>query len=202
MINRVLTVWLCVLGLMIGVPAAAQEGKEYEDHILSDGKFTNEELAVVILRAKDDLTSLLEKAVAEVKVEMEETGLFSPQAWMLMKNQDLKKVSLSGQAESAPPNIKVHMFRASLRSVARHNRIDAALIVYPGSIKKDGETQRIVAVEHEHRLGVSGLKLIPLDLEDGEASFGEPISQKKPFAFFYEGKPEKQSGDKLKKVTE
>lgn len=190
MIDRVFTVWLFVLALMFGIPVAAQEDKEYEDHILSDGELTNEELAVVVLRAKDDLTSLLEKAVGNVEVEMEETGLFSPRAWMLMKGQGLKEVTLSGQAENAPPDIKVHMFRASLRSVARHNRIDAALIVYPGSIKKDGETQRVVAVEHEHRLGVSGLKLIPLDLKDGEASFGAPISQKKPFAFFYDGKPD------------
>lgn len=188
MIDRVFTVRLfIVLALMFGMPATAQENKEYQDHILSDGELTNEELAIVVLRAKDDLTSLLEKAVAEVEVDVEESGIFSPRAWMLMKDQGLKEVTLSGQAESAPADIQVHMFRSSLRSVARHDRIDAALIVYPGSINKDGETQRVVAVEHEHRLGVSGLKLIPLNLKDGDASFGAPISQKKPFAFFYDG---------------
>jgi hypothetical protein len=47
-----------------------------------------------------------------------------------------------------------------------------------------------MALEHEHRLGVSGIKLIPVRLEDGEASFGEPMSQDKPFQIFYDAKKE------------
>lgn len=188
MIDRVFTVRLfLVLALMLIGPATAQENKEYADHVLSDGELTKEELAVVLLRAQSDLTTLLEKAVSEVELDLENAGVFSPRAWMLMKDQGLKEVKLAGQAEEAPADIKVHMFRASLKSVARHNQIDAALIVYPGSIDKDGESLHVVAVEHEHRLGVSGIKLIPVTLENGDASFRAPLSQNKAFAIFYDG---------------
>ncbi len=169
-------------------PVLAQQPDQYEDHVLSDGELTKEELAAVLLRAKNDLTSLLETAVENVEKDVEAAGVFSPRAWMLMKDESTKEVTLSGQAEQAPADIKVHMFRASLKSVARHNRIDSALIVYPGTIQMNGMEQRIVAVEHEHRLGVSGIKLIPLDLDNGSASFGTPLSQEKPFAIFYDDK--------------
>lgn len=189
MINRAFNVGLMLsLAFMLVMPAYAQEDKQYDDHVLSDGELTKRELAIVLLRAKHDLTSLLEKAVSEIQLDVENAGVFSPRAWMLMKDLGLKEVKLSGQAKEAPADIKVRVFRASLRSVARHNQIDAALIAYPGSINKDGEVQHVVAVEHEHRLGVSGIKLIPLTLENGEASFGSPMSQNKPFDFFYDEK--------------
>ena len=65
-------------------------------------------------------------------------------------------------------------------------KIDAEIVVYPGTIDQGGRERRVVAVEHEHRLGVSGIKLIPLHLENGNAQFGNPLSQKKPFKIFYD----------------
>jgi len=97
---------------------------------------------------------------------------------------------LEEEAEQAPGNVKVLMYRAGLKAIARRGEIHAAVIAYPGSVEKNGDTIRAMALEHEHRLGVSGIKLIPVRLEDGEASFGEPMSQDKPFQIFYDAKKE------------
>lgn len=156
--------------------------------VLDDGKLTREELAAAMLTAERDLSGMLEQAIVQVEDDMASAGIFAPAAWMVMKDRELKSVKLSSEADQAPPSIKVQMYRASLRSLARHNRIDAVLIVYPGTITKDGVKERVVVVEHEHRLGVSGLKLIPLSYEQSEANFGAPIDQDKEFQIFYDEK--------------
>jgi hypothetical protein len=48
--------------------------------------------------------------------------------------------------------------------------------------------RRVVAIEHEHRLGVSGIKLVPVTLNSGTAEFRAAVSQDKSFEFFYDGK--------------
>jgi len=171
-----------------GPVALAQPAPDYEDHVLADGELTKEELAVVLLTAEKDLTSLLKEAISNVESDVEASGVFAPRAWMVMKDKAIKEVKLADEASEAPPEIQLHMIRVSLKSLARHNGIDSALIVYPGTMRKDDESQRVVVVEHEHRLGVSGTKLIPLELSEGEASFGAPFSQKKPFQIFYDKK--------------
>ncbi|WP_153637390.1 hypothetical protein [Marinobacter salsuginis] len=179
-----LTLIIC---LSVFSPTVVSEEQQVrKSGVLSDGTLTKEELAAAMLTAEQDLRALLQTAVDEVKVDVERTGFFAPRAWMQMKDRVIKEVRLSEEAEAAPPKIKLQLFQASLRSVARHNKIDAALVVYPGTIDQGGSERRVVAVEHEHRLGVSGIKLIPLHLENGNAQFGNPLSQKKPFKIFYD----------------
>jgi|SRR5690554_2589273 len=177
-----------MLSMLAGPLALAQTGQPSEDHVLADGELTNEELAIVLLTAEKDLNSLLEKAIASIEKDIEAAGVFSPRAWMVMKDKEIKEVAFADDASQAPPEMKLHMIRVSLKSLARHDGIDSALIVYPGTMQKDDESQRVVVVEHEHRLGVSGTKLIPLELSGGKVSFGGALSQKKPFQIFYDKK--------------
>lgn len=170
------------------VTASSQENLANDSGILSDGKLTKEELAAAMLTAEKDLTSMLKASMSDLEQELESSAIFGPGAWMVLKDRKLKKVTLDETSENAPPSAKLQVFRASLRSLARHNKIDAALIVYPGTITKEGEKQRVVVVEHEHRLGISGLKLIPLELDQGDVSFGAAMSQKKSFQIFYDQK--------------
>ncbi|WP_288371520.1 hypothetical protein [uncultured Marinobacter sp.] len=177
-----------IVSMMSGPFAMAQNAPVYEDHVLADGELTTEELAIVLLTAEKDLTALLEEAVVNVKADVESAGVFGPRAWMVMKDKEIKEVKLADDAAAAPPKIQLHMIRVSLKSLARHNSIDAMLIVYPSTMTKNGSYHRVVALEHEHRLGVSGIKLIPLELSGGEVSFGAPLSQEKPFQIFYDRK--------------
>ncbi len=139
-----------------GPVALAQPAPDYEDHVLADGELTKEELAIVLLTAEKDLNSLFDEAIANVEKDVEATGVFAPRAWMVMKDKKIKEVTFADEATQAPPEVKLHMIRVSLRSLARHDGIDSALIVYPGTMKKDEESRRVVVVEHEQRLVVSG----------------------------------------------
>ncbi|OZC37194.1 hypothetical protein B9Q17_03495 [Marinobacter vinifirmus] len=183
-LNLILT--LTLAGMW--APLSCAQEKEYEDHVLADGKLTAEELSLVVRQAQGDLKAMTEASIAQVKDELESSGVFEPNAWMLMKNGELKKIQLGEDAKGAPPEIKVLMYRASLKSVARHGRIDAGLVAYPGTIEKNGMKRRVVAIEHEHRLGVSGIKLVPVTLNSGTAEFRAAVSQDKSFEFFYDGK--------------
>lgn len=171
--------------------AMAQDADDYDNHVLSDGKLSEEELATVVALAQKHLKQMTEVSVGSVGEELEASGVFQPMAWMMMKDGEVKKMALSEEAEQAPGEAKVLMYRAGLKSIARRGEIHASLITYPGKIDKNGEQIRIMAIEHEHRLGVSGLKLIPIELEQGTAEFGNAMSQEKPFQIFYDDKNQK-----------
>lgn len=174
------------LVISYSIAASSQETEGGGAGVLSDGKLTKEELAAAMLTAEKDMTSMLKASMSEVEKEVEASGVFGPGAWMVLKDRSLKQVKLDEVAEEAPPSAKLQIIRASLRSLARHNKIDAAMMVYPGTINKDGTKDRVVVVEHEHRLGVSGIKLVPLSLVEGEVTFGAAISQEKSFQIFYD----------------
>ena len=53
---------------------------------------------------------------------------------------------------------------------------------------EEGEDTRVLAIEHEHRLGLSGLQVVPYRFDQGDLSFGQPSTQKKPYELFYDGR--------------
>ncbi|MCL7944512.1 hypothetical protein [Marinobacter sp. ATCH36] len=177
-----------IIGCAISTAAFAQDAIDREDHVLADGKLDDKDLAAVVAVAQQHLKEMTDAAVVKAGDELEEAGIFRPMAFMVMKSDRVQQMRLADEAEEAPGQVKVLMYRAGLKSIARRGEIHAAIIAYPGSVEKDGETIRAMALEHEHRLGVSGIKLIPVKLQEGEASFGEPMSQDKPFQIFYDGK--------------
>jgi len=179
-----------IAGCAISTASLAQDAIDREDHVLSDGKLDDKDLAAVVAVAQRHLREMTDQVVNQAGDELEEAGIFRPMAFMVMKSDKVQQMRLEEEAEQAPGNVKVLMYRAGLKAIARRGEIHAAVIAYPGSVEKNGETIRAMALEHEHRLGVSGIKLIPVRLEDGEASFGEPMSQDKPFQIFYDAKKE------------
>ncbi len=179
-----------IAGFAFSTAVLAQDAIDREDHVLSDGKLDDKDLAAVVAVAQRHLREMTDQVVNQAGDELEEAGIFRPMAFMVMKSDKVQQMRLEEEAEQAPGNVKVLMYRAGLKAIARRGEIHAAVIAYPGSVEKNGETIRAMALEHEHRLGVSGIKLIPVRLEDGEASFGEPMSQDKPFQIFYDAKKE------------
>ncbi len=182
-----------ILGLAISTAALAQDAIDREDHVLSDGKLDDKDLAAVVAVAQRHLKEMTDAVVKKVGAELEEAGIFRPMAFMVMKSDKVQEMRLEEKAEEAPGQVKVLMYRAGLKSIARRGEIHASVIAYPGSVEKGGETIRALVLEHEHRLGISGFKLIPLNLENGKASFGEPMSQEKPFQIFYDDKGNEES---------
>ncbi|KPQ01423.1 hypothetical protein [Marinobacter sp. HL-58] len=179
-----------VVGFAFSMSAFGQDAIDRDDHVLSDGKLDDKDLAAVVAVAQKHLTKMTDAALKKAGDELEEAGIFRPMAFMVMKSEKVQEMKLGEDADGAPGEIKVLMYRAGLKSIARRKEIHGAVIAYPGSVEKDGENIRALVLEHEHRLGVSGIKLIPVRLDDGEASFGEPMSQDKPFQIFYDEKKE------------
>ena len=179
-----------IAGFAFSTAVLAQDAIDREDHVLSDGRLSEQDLSAVVAVAQRHLKEMTNAVVKMAGDELEEVGIFRPMAFMVMKSDKIQQMELEGQAEDAPGQIKVLMYRAGLKSIARRGEIHAAVIAYPGSVEKYGKTIRTLVLEHEHRLGVSGFKLIPIKLKNGKASFGEPMTQEKQFQVFYDEKEE------------
>ncbi|WP_273203654.1 hypothetical protein [Marinobacter subterrani] len=157
-----------------------------ENSVISDGTLTREEMARYIIVAKEQLAYLTKNATEEYAPRMKAEGSAMPAAWMLMNDGvTVKELSLDESAEGAPASIRVVMFRAALKSVARRGKINAAVILYAGQLS-EGNTQRALVVEHEHRLGISATKIVPFVVEEGQVKYAQSVTREKPFQMFYD----------------
>ena len=113
-----------------------------------------------------------------------------PAAWMLLDDgETVKRINIDGQTEQAPANVRILMYRAALKSIARRGKINAAVILYTGKVK-EGEQAAALVIEHEHRLGISGNKIIPYTIEDGNVKYSQAVTKEKPFQMFYDDRGE------------
>jgi len=158
------------------------------DSPLADGEISQEEMAVILATAEQQLTRLVDAATQQYLPTIQGGGRMQPMAWMLMKDgETVKRINIDGQAEGAPPELRIVMYRAAIKSVAQRGLINAAAILYAGQVSDTDNTQALV-VEHEHRLGVSGHKVVGFKQEQGEVVWGKPVTDKKPFDWFYSEK--------------
>ncbi|EON92688.1 hypothetical protein MARLIPOL_08044 [Marinobacter lipolyticus SM19] len=161
-----------------------------ENSVLSDGMLTKEELAKFAVIGQQQLVKLTEKAMEEYTSELMDDDDNMPAAWMLLDDgETIKRINIDSQAEQANAQMRILMYRAALKSIARRGKINAAVILYTGKVK-EGEDAEALVIEHEHRLGISANKVVPFHLEDGDASFSQAITREKPFQMFYDDKQE------------
>lgn len=185
--------WIMLTVVFVTVPVTFAQAEEElpipDRNALSDGKLTEEEIKQYATLAAVHVQKLTTVAREEVGAELEQSGIVIPSAWMMMNDGEVKRVKLGETGDKASATIKVLMYRAALKSLARHGKILGTAIVYAGNL--DGEEDiRVLAVEHEHRLGISGLQIVPYRFQQGELSFGDAQSQKKPYELFYDGATE------------
>lgn len=181
-------------GMVLSLPGhvAAEEKtlelKIPENSVISDGTLTPEEMAQYVVVAKEQLTHLTAKATEDYAPRVTAEGSAMPAAWMLMDDGvTVKELTLDKAAEGAPASIRVVMFRAALKSLARRGKINAAVILYAGQLSEEN-TQRALVVEHEHRLGISATKIVPFVIEQGAVKYAQSVTRDKPFQLFYDSK--------------
>ncbi|AZT84055.1 hypothetical protein EHN06_11185 [Marinobacter sp. NP-4(2019)] len=161
-----------------------------ENSVLSDGMLTREELARFAVIGQQQLVKLTEKATEEYTSELIDGDTNMPAAWMLLDDgETIKRINIDDQAEQAPAQMRILMYRAALKSIARRGKINAAVILYTGKVK-EGEEAEVLVIEHEHRLGISANKVVPFRLDGGEVSFLQAVTREKPFQMFYDDKHE------------
>ena len=152
---------------------------------LADGQLTDEELGVVVASAQQQLIGLTEKATEAYQEEITDDQPNMPAAWLLMKDgKTVKRINIDGQAQGIPASGRIKMYRAAIKAVAQGGAINAAMILYTGRINEDSDTQALV-IEHEHRLGVSANKVVGYEVQSGQILWGEPVTQSKPYEWFY-----------------
>lgn len=190
--GHVTSLFLSTLLILAAVsPAVLAQGdvdKGIPDrNALADGRLTQDEISKYAELAATHIQALTAVAREEVGGELKQSGVVIPAAWMMMNDGEVKRVRLGESGEKAAATMKVLMFRAALKSLARHGKILATVIVYAGTVE-EGEDTRVLAIEHEHRLGLSGLQVVPYRFDQGDLSFGQPSTQKKPYELFYDGR--------------
>ncbi len=191
-ITRVLVVCLVSAFLSVVNPALAQDRAAEAPTTGKDRTLTKEELARYAVLAQKQLVVLTDAAIKNVKSDLEQNGLVSPSAMMMMNDGTVKPLKLGDEASKAPFGLQVTMYRAALKSMARHDKITAAAIVY-GAGSSDDSGKNALIIEYEHRLGVSGLKLVPYSQDHGNIAYGEVLNKKKPFQLFYDPRPDQQA---------
>lgn len=148
---------------------------------------TEEDVAMMIMGAQQQLIRLSEKATEEYQETLRGDTPNMPAAWMLMKDgETVKRLNIAGQADTMPAAAKIKMYRAAIKSIAQRGQINAAAILYTGRVNEQSSEQ-VMVIEHEHRLGVSANKVIGYRLQNGQLSWAEPVTQVKPFEWFYDG---------------
>ena len=158
---------------------------------LNDGKLTEDELAVILVTAQQQLIRLTERATEEYEPKLKDSQPNMPEAWMLMKDgETVKRISIGEQGAEVPASARIYMYRAAIKAIARGGEINAAAILYTGKLNEQSDTE-VLVIEHEHRLGVSANNVVAYDLKGGDLVWSEPVSQKKPFEWFYDEKSRK-----------
>jgi len=151
------------------------------------------ELSSWALVGQQQILYLSGKAIDQYEPTLLDGDPNMPGAWMLMDDgKTVKRISIDDKAGSAPAKIRLLMYRAALKSIARRDKINAAVILYTGKIKEGSDDEALV-VEHEHRLGISANKVIPYRVLGGKVSYSKSATTKKPFQIFYEEMAEGQA---------
>ncbi len=193
-LNKSLVNMALAATLLTSPLAFAQENQQTielpENSVLSDGMLTKEELARFAVIGQQQLVKLTEQATEEYTSELIDDDANMPAAWMLLDDgETIKRINIDSQAEQANAQMRILMYRAALKSIARRGKINAAVILYTGKVK-EGEDAEALVIEHEHRLGISANKVVPFHLEGGDVSFSQAVTREKPFQMFYDDKNE------------
>ena len=154
---------------------------------LKDGQVTEEEMASILSAAQTQLVRLTDEATKAYRGQLTDARPNMPSAWMLMKDgTTVKRISLGEQGAEVPASARIYMYRAAIKAIAQGGEINAAAILYTGRVSEGSEVEALV-IEHEHRLGVSANKVIGFTVDGNELRWSEPVSQSKPFEWFYDG---------------
>ncbi len=170
-------------------PASAQTSESSDMAI-------KKELTKYAILGQQQLVYLIKEATDAYTGTLTDGKPNMPAAWMLMDDgTTVKRIDIDDQAGNAPAQVRILMYRAALKSIARRGKILAAAILYTGKVSKDSDEEALV-IEHEHRLGISGNKIIPYEVNGGKVLYKEPATSEKPFQIFYDSKEEAKSSVK------
>ncbi len=183
-----------ILSAFFVIPAASAEEAPSASLTEDQEAAVKQELSKYAVLGQQQIIYLTKQATEEYSGTLTDASPNMPAAWMLLEDgTTIKRINLDGQAADAPAQIRILMYRAALKSVARRGKIHAAAILYTGKLREGSDDEALV-VEYEHRLGIAGNKVIPYQVENGKVAYSEPVSSEKPFQIFYDSKSDVEDG--------
>ncbi len=182
-----------LLAAFFAVPAVNAEEPHTAELSEEQEMAIKQELSKYAVLGQRQILYLTQQATDEYADTLTDSNPDMPSAWMLLEDgTTIKRIDLDEQSEDAPAQIRILMYRAALKSVARRGKIHAAAILYTGKLK-EGSDDKALVVEYEHRLGIAGNKVIPYQTENGKVAYAEPVNSEKPFQIFYDSRAEAKS---------
>jgi len=183
-----------LLSAFFVIPAASAEEVTPPELTEEQEVAIKQELSKYAVLGQRQIVYLTKQATEEYSDTLTDDSPNMPAAWMLLEDgTTIKRISLDGQAADAPAQIRILMYRAALKSVARRGKIHAAAILYTGKLREGSDGEALV-VEYEHRLGIAGNKVIPYKVENGKVAYSDPVASEKPFQIFYDSKSDVEDG--------
>lgn len=184
-----------LLIVAMGIPMASAQTAPSGELTEEQEKALRLELTKYAVLGQQHILYLSKHATDEYTETLTDSKPNMPSAWMLLDDgKTIKRINIDEQAQGAPAQIRIIMYRAALKSVAQRGKIHAAVILYTGKIKENSDDQALV-IEFEHRLGISGNKVIPYQVENGKVTYSEPVTSEKPFQIFHESKTNAEGGE-------
>jgi len=183
-----------LLAAFFVVPAASAEEAPTSELTEDQEMAIKLELSKYAVLGQQQIVDLTKQATEAYSATLTDSKPNMPAAWMLLEDgMTIKRIDLDEQAEDVPAQIRILMYRAALKSIARRGKIHAAAILYTGKLSADSDDEALV-VEYEHRLGISGNKIIPFKVTSGKVAYSEPVTREKPFQIFYDSKADAEGG--------
>jgi hypothetical protein len=177
-----------LLTVFFAVPAANAEEAPPAELTEDQEMAIKNELSKYAVLGQQQIIYLTQQATEDYSDTLTDPNANMPSAWMLLEDgTTIKRIDLDEQAEGAPAQIRILMYRAALKSIARRGKIHAAAILYTGKLRENSSDEALV-IEYEHRLGISGNKIVPYKVGNGEVNYSEPVTSEKPFQIFYDSK--------------
>ena len=141
--------------------------------------------------AQIQLDKLSKYAMGLVKPQLEKKGTFQPVAAMVYRDGRINQLEI--KSDKVPPIDKIRMYRIALRSLARHYKIDASIVIFSAEKNKNSK-DKVIIMNYEHRFGVSGSRVIGYRFQNGKLLTSKPKDSAKPFFVFYDQNKVKGAG--------
>lgn len=183
-----------LLSAFFVVPAASAEATPPAELTADEKTAIKLEFSKYAVLGQRQIVYLTKQATEEYADTLTDSNPNMPSAWMLLEDgTTIKRIDIDDEAAGAPAQIRILMYRAALKALARRGKIHATVILYTGKVREDSKDEALV-VEFEHRLGISGNKIVPYQVKSGKVAYSEPVASEKPFQIFYDSKPDAENG--------
>lgn len=165
-------------------PEALREAMKKDGKTLKKGQKMEHVVSAKQLAniARYQLEHLVAYVITKVKPQLLKKGTFGPMGAMVYRDGHINNIVIKNPMSVED---KVKLYRLALRSLARHNKIDASVVVFCAEDKK-GSNKHYIFMNYEHRFGVSGTRIIGYEIVNGKLKMTQPKDIQKPFYVFFD----------------